>query len=1013
MSENINQFWNLLLSSGLIASPAVEPLVAEAKANKSLEQVADLVDWLVQKNAVTRYQGNVLANGQATDFLFGQYRLLDEFLTGQANAAYHAVHRSGYQVRVQFLPGKGQDDVRRWVQIEQRAARLADCDQANLVACFESIKLPQHRMVVSELPTGKPLVELMPGKARLPFKQACQFGLQLAEAVAELHRKEEPHHAICPASIRLLTSDRLRLDVDPFDFEGVSPGPQNREVTSGKVSGSHMQSSVERYQAAERSAAGPTGASAFAADMFSVGAVLFRMVAGRDCCDLDLAQRSELLAKRDLPAWLVRAVDNLTGSVPGLRMSAGQLVDLLKDNGVQSAAPLDSDSRAEFRELILQGLVGPDFESEGFDFELEVPELERVRSVDPSVAIDVVAANQSADPQATSDRIAKAKASIQHREKLRWLQPVIVLASCLIVGAVFSSAYYYGGSSDGGAASDDVTAVDAKAPATRQKKVISARRANVEKSDGAVSSVRQKLVQDDGQTIWETPTQGARLDLEYLPPAPKIVLTVKPKQLLATGEGQRLRKAMGAGFSTTLGEFTEAIGMPVDELESVLVSFHQNDSEDYQWFAVVTGGIRNRKELLSEWSSLSQQQSIDGEIIYKDDDGLAFFMIDEPPVPAAADPSTNETEGSLEASQDASDVTVANGQSDGVNGGRESRPVRFLVGPPELVKSVVDVGRGFPVAGALQRLQEFSDQDRHLNLLYLRPSLFNDRGQNWMGANLLDFNRQLSELLPDEVKGGLLSLHIDGGNYIEAVFDRSVDIKVNELKQRIQRGIDLRLQGLFELNRRIPADDHWKAVQRRYEKMISQSLSRVRWGVEDRELIGNAWLPPMASHNLIAASELVAAFRLAAVDPSAQQKAVPQNLAQLLQQTRDLDIANPPDLNVLMSDLETEVKSDYKALPFKWRIILQGADLEKDGITKNQRPGPLKIGQKSFAEILTTIVVSANPDKNISGPEDPACRLIWVIAADPDFPGQSAVLITTRGAAKEKAYQLPAPFVKQ
>ena len=130
-----------------------------------------------------------------------------------------------------------------------------------------------------------------------------------------------------------------------------------------------------------------------------------------------------------------------------------------------------------------------------------------------------------------------------------------------------------------------------------------------------------------------------------------------------------------------------------------------------------------------------------------------------------------------------------------------------------------------------------------------------------------------------------------------------------------------------------------------------------------------------------------------------------------MQEKRDLDIANPPDLNVLLADLEQEVNGDYSSLPFQWRIVLLGADLEKDGITQNQRPGPLKLEQKSFAEILTSIVVSANPDKNITGAADPNCKLIWVVAQDPDNADRQAILITTRTAAEENSYQLPDPFV--
>ena len=111
-----------------------------------------------------------------------------------------------------------------------------------------------------------------------------------------------------------------------------------------------------------------------------------------------------------------------------------------------------------------------------------------------------------------------------------------------------------------------------------------------------------------------------------------------------------------------------------------------------------------------------------------------------------------------------------------------------------------------------------------------------------------------------------------------------------------------------------------------------------------------------------------------------------------------------------MADLQSEIQDDLGKLPFAFNIRLIGGDLESEGITKNQRPGELVMNQKSLGEILTAIMVGANPDKDISGPKDPNCKLIWVVADDPENPGQKAILITTRKAAAQKSYPLPQAF---
>ena len=84
--------------------------------------------------------------------------------------------------------------------------------------------------------------------------------------------------------------------------------------------------------------------------------------------------------------------------------------------------------------------------------------------------------------------------------------------------------------------------------------------------------VVQTLIPDDGSTIWETPTLGGPIDLDYLPPAPKIILHANTKQLLAKVEGQRLLMAMGEPFAELLTRFENSIGLPLADIDQLLVA---------------------------------------------------------------------------------------------------------------------------------------------------------------------------------------------------------------------------------------------------------------------------------------------------------------------------------------------------------------------------------------------------------------------------------------------------------
>ena len=87
-----------------------------------------------------------------------------------------------------------------------------------------------------------------------------------------------------------------------------------------------------------------------------------------------------------------------------------------------------------------------------------------------------------------------------------------------------------------------------------------------------------------------------------------------------------------------------------------------------------------------------------------------------------------------------------------------------------------------------------------------------------------------------------------------------------------------------------------------------------------------------------------------------------------------------------------------------------GADLQLNGITRNQQIAQFQADGQSIAEILTQIVMRANPVTTVTDPAENDQKLIWVIAPDPVDPKRRILLITTRDAAAREGYKLPGPF---
>lgn len=486
----------------------------------------------------------------------------------------------------------------------------------------------------------------------------------------------------------------------------------------------------------------------------------------------------------------------------------------------------------------------------------------------------------------------------------------------------------------------------------------------------AVNPVVDNTIPDDGQTLWESATSGEPVDFTHVPYSPALALHLRWSQWMANTAGQQTVKALGPELNQAIERWESLLGVNQSDLKSVLFTLHTSDEFRYQPFTLVK---LMRPYSIEELTAGWQASRIDGDsqddVFFRGANGICYVL----PV--------------------------------------DSEPVEsFGMGSEQLVKECIELRSVNALSGVMKRLAEWSDRDRHVNLMFQTPGLFNDEGQKLMSGPLMPLNRQLSYLLDRNIRGGLLGVHVETAAYLELRLDSTIDLKPDaaqhHLEQLMQGAIDfVRQQSLTG-----SPPDYWRKVSDRYALMLQSLWSNFRFGVEDRNLIGNCWLPDVAMHNLVAATELFLSLGYVPATDHVISPRVPATIEELLAMPRDLSIATNPDLIVLLKNLEQEIKDDFATLPFDFEIRLIGADLAKEGITQNQRPSDIEMKQQPFSRILTEIMVKANPDKNITGASDPNCKMVWVLAPDPVDMDRKIIMITTRAAAREKGYELPQDF---
>jgi serine/threonine protein kinase len=1024
-------FWKLLSASQLLPPAVLQQQYGLTADCRNATQVAR---FLVSKKLLTDWQANILLADRSGPFHFGNYTLFGQYKEqhkGQGEQGglagdFKARHRpTQHPVVLEFLPGQSPEDLIRWQRMEELVELLANMNSRHLVNVFESVVMPDYRFVVFEKPEGVVLTSLLKGSSRMQWKQACALFAQVAAGLDELHGQGLHHRRCWPAEIWLAKTGRCQLKIDLHSVAIADPN-SDWSFSAGSQAASKEAEFVRHYQLpAGRppemnrgssatddlpDKADQDGSAGVQEDLFSLIAALGRVLKGQDLIDNQLSsaeqdkllnQRLQELEERKIPESVIEILRRGLASDPLQKKSRFQTARELAEElaAIAEVQPADFAGQPPATLNAYRKALMPLNRGAQVDSFPELAGIAGTRSASEEFAKENavnVSTDRLADPNSlpSGDRSAAVQ-QIARRKKSKRQQGFLSLVSSLLAFLLLlGAAGYYAATFQGPVASSDsagATGISAGGQAPQNADAQDVRIvAEPELSAGGERlaelpnlpevdrpTIWQKLIKDDRVSLWQSPTEGAPLVVDRFPPNPRILIDLRPAALLELEEGKRLLASVGPALMSVIRNWENRSGLTLPELSRLTVAFHQTDSEDYQPFMICQlSQKRSIEQLLAGWG---QPQVVPGGADQR------FFMATDQQWAYWMGPDQGEYEW-------------------------------FAMGAPELISAVAADPQGARVTGGMRQLINQSDRDRHFQLLFLRPALFNDQGMRWMGTGLQDLNRQLAVLIPDALQAGMISLHLDAGTYLEFQAVGSVEAKPRELQEQLVQRLREQRDLTIDLLAKIPGYPHWDRVRNRFNLMLVDLFRNLRWGIEYGEVVANAWLPPMAAHNLISAAELAVYFSAggSAVNPAvAGGSATPQTWEQLLEMKRDLNVANPPDLNLLLTDLQNEIRDEFPDLPFSFRIRLMGSDLQLAGITQNQRPGELRIQQKTLGNILTDIMTSANPAKDISGPEDPRCQLVWVIADDPEQPGEKSVLITTRNAAAEKGYALPPAFQKR
>src|SRR5262245_14050339 len=139
------------------------------------------------------------------------YKILESLGAGGLGEVYRARDTNlGRTVAVKVLPASITGDAVRLEALLETAQRVKELSHPNIAMLFEIGRDGDQRFLVFEFVQGQPLASLINGRA-LHVRRALEFGINLADALADAHGVDLIHGDIRPDTVMITPKDRAKL----------------------------------------------------------------------------------------------------------------------------------------------------------------------------------------------------------------------------------------------------------------------------------------------------------------------------------------------------------------------------------------------------------------------------------------------------------------------------------------------------------------------------------------------------------------------------------------------------------------------------------------------------------------------------------------------------------------------------------------------------------------------------------------------------------------------------------
>ena len=993
MPSTIADFWKLLADSRLVTGEHCQQLQLEFSRSTQGSSANDphtLGNWLIAGKILSAYQSTVLLNGHSGPFFYGDFRIQDRITSGRFSGYFQAVHQpTAHHVLLQFLTGDDYQDPTFWQELVSSVHRHSTATGSTLQEVHEILDVGDFRIVVYEdLGDGQTAKQFLATEGRLTADDACRLSWALLHAVYQLHQAGLVSGSICTENLWVAKSGHLYFIRDctqrptSSDYRRLDQDPQAQAMVD--------------YCAPEL-AAGDQPCNALT-DMYALGCTCYELLTGKppfagphftDKLQQHATQPIPPLEALGVPQAVSQLIAYLMAKNPQLRY---QNWDDLKEKMATQVKPehqhlppvQPSTTLARYQSFAHQRQVTVAAKAAApLITPAAIPPIQKQTDPTSKTVGSTSAANatdRAASPAENQPQTVAAKKSSTSldtgKNKQNWWQSSAIIWVSSAIGALILTAIIVFNLPQGQKEvaknkEQEKTGRTETGKESKNPGKVTKQPPTKDPQRSAKAGPTQTIVDDpQGDLLWASPTQGPPFKLSWVPPAGQLFMLLRPASLMASQEGERVLDALGPTFQDFRSQWEKESAVKLTDIDTLMMTLHNNDEQfPRPSFVVRLKASRTQNQLLAGWGNPSATKG-EGETYYKGSK-WSFFL-----------PSNGE------------DKT-------------------FLMGVEEDVRDVAARPASMaPLRREIAELLKTTDSHRHFTVVYapnfLSNNLFRD-GRTLFFGDPGKLRRPLEWLIGKDVKAGLLSLHVEQHFYLEArlfgALGQDQFGMARELRNRMNE-IPEKIEEYFVILNPPP---YWRLIANRYPSMIRRLYKQTRIGVDQGHAMVNIAMQPEAAHNLLLGGELCLSSTPGATAVTTTKKTGPKSIDELLKHKFSVEILQQ-DLEFAIKDIVTDVRESIPMLPFEFDIKIIGPELKLEGITRNQAVRNFAAKEKSLSEILTGIVSKANPDPSVKDPSEPAQKLIWVVADDPEKAGRQIILITTRKDAEEEKYSVPKLF---